>query len=317
MRKHTLRLVTRFLLAALVFGSTWSVQAGSDAPASAEPFESVLEGTAIKTGASAGKLISPLPGIAVSVAPGSAVSLPRAQVTKSGNAIVSRDVVLKLDEGTLSFSIDKRIVEKTRFEVQTPHARKSVQGAVGTITVEGSCVKFTSLNGKMNITASGSGAPILLKAGSHLAICGEGAEARIRLVNAIARTWTEYRADGSLLGTREAAAAELESTRVFFSAALSEASLAEGAGLLGPASAAEITRVLTLINQSFARAGLATIESSSVGALPATGDSGDATASGGFGSGSFNPANTIKVPSRLASPASPANTSGDVNSPER
>ena len=184
---------------------------------------------------------------------------------------MSRDVGLKLDEGTLAFSIDKRIVDKTRFEVQTPHGRKSVQGAVGTVTVEGSCVKFTSLNGKMNVTAIGFAAGIQIKAGSFLAICGEGANAQIRLINAIARTWTDYSADGSPLGTRDATATELESTRAFFSAALSEASLAEGAGLLGPASAAEITRVLTMINQSFAGAGLAAIESSSVGALPAAG----------------------------------------------
>jgi hypothetical protein len=309
----------RFLLVALILGSSFATQA---APAASQPFESVVEGSAIKTTAEAGKLISPLPGIAVSVTARSSVAVVRAQVTKSADAITSRDVVLKLDEGSLSFSIDKRIVDKTRFEVQTPHGRKSGQGAVGTVTVQGSCVKYASLTGKMNITATGV-VPIQLKAGSFLAICGEGANARMRVINAIARTWTDYSANGSPLATRDATVAELESTRPFFSAALTEASLAEGAGLLGPASAADITRVLTMINQSFAGVGLAAIESSSVGALPAAGRStsasGDATASGGFGGGSFNPANTLGVSSVAGSakPANPANTSGDVNSPER
>lgn len=315
MSKQNIFQCARSLFAVLLFGSTLAAHAGQEV---AQPFESVVEGTAIKTNADAGKLISPLPGIAVSVTTGSAVSLLRAQVTKSGDAIVSRDVALKLDEGSLSFSIDKRIVDKTRFEVQTPHGRKSVQGAVGTVTVAGSCVKFASLSGKMNFSAVGFAAPIQIKAGCYLAICGEGANAQIRLINAIARTWTDYSADGSPLATRDATAAELESTRPFFSAALTEASLAEGAGLLGPASAGELTRVLTMINQSFAIAGLAALDNSSLGASPAASRSttGDAAAPGGFGGGSFNPANTLGA-SSAARPANPANTSGDVNSPER
>ena len=294
MRKQTKFPLVRLLLGALLLGFPIAAHAGQ---AVTTPFEAVVEGTAIKTSADAGKLISPLPGIAISVAPGAVVSLVRVQVVKSGDAIVSREVVLKLDEGSISFSIDQRIVDKTRFEVQTPHGRKSVQGAVGTVTVEGSCVKYASLAGKMNITANGSAAPIQLKAGSFLAICGEGANARIRLINAIARTWTDYSANGSPLATRDATAAELESTRSFFSAALAEASMARrrrpARARVGGRDHPGADHDQPVVRQRRSRGDRRLLRRRCAGGRRSTSASGDATASGSFGSGSFNPANTL------------------------
>jgi hypothetical protein len=285
--------------------------------------ESLAEGSTILTGADSRVMFSPVPGITVSVAKNTSVSLLRLNVTKSGGTIQKRDAVLKLDIGTLSFSLDKRSAGSTSLVVETPRGTMNADGSVGTITVVGLCVKIASLSGKITFTpsaatvtqtsistkpgessalraphssATASRAPIVIEPGWFLAACGEGPNAQIRVINTIARTWTNFSADGTPLGTRAATVQELESTRGFFEATLEHAALAVSYGLLSAEGAADITQTLTQINQSFAAVGLAPIET------PAIGTSSGGTrstsvegtpGSGGFSGGSLNPANTV------------------------
>jgi len=265
--------------------------------------ESLGEGSAIKTGADSRVVFSPVPGTAVSMAKRTSVSLLRLAVTKSGDTVQSRDAVMKLDIGTLSFSSEPR--NTTRVAVQTPLGTISAEGAAGTIALKNSSLQIASLSGKMTFAITGgSHAPISIEQGSFLVASGGGTNATIRIVNVITRTTTDFSAAGAQLSTRDATVQDLESARGFFEATLAHAAIAVGYGLLSTGAVAEISATLTNINQSLAIAGIASVEAPAVGSsTPASAGTASegATAPAGFTSGSANP----------------ANLSGQIISPER
>ena len=261
--------------------------------------EALAEGSAIRSGGGSRVVFSPVPGIAVSLANATSVTLLRQEVTKNGEAMVKRDAVLRLDAGTLSFSIDKRKTTKTRFVVLTPHGTMNAEHAVGTIAVTSSSVSISSLSGAATFTPGGSQGTISIAPGSLLTASGEGANAQIRVIDGIGRTVTDFSAAGTPLATRSATGAELESIRNSFETTLAHAATAGSLGLLGPDAPGEITVTLTQINQSFATAGLAPVDTASVGSSPpgaksqAGSEVGPGAAPAGFsGGGSANPANT-------------------------
>jgi hypothetical protein len=254
----------------------------------------LAEGNAVKTGGDSRLLFTPVPGLAVTAAASTSMSVVGLTVTKNGETVQSRNVVLLLEEGTLSFSADKRKTGKTSFTIQTPHGTVRVDESVGSVTVTKSGVKVASLSGKITYMAPGLRAPITIQAGSLLTASGEGANAQINVVDGIARTYTNFSAEGAQLDTRAATGPEMEATRGTFASALAHVTSAVGFGLQSAASMADVTTTLTQLNQSFADAGLPPVEASSVGAAPRTASAQVEAASAptGFsGGGSSNPAN--------------------------
>jgi hypothetical protein len=284
--------------------------------------ESLAEGSAIQTGADSRVFFAPVPGVAVTEAKNTSVSLIRLAVTKNRDGVQQREAVLRLAPGTLSFSLEKQDSNTTSFTAETPSGTMTARGSVGTVTVVPPCVKIASLSGKVAFTLSvgsvpqasrapesaessaflstnssptASGGTITIPPGSFLTVCGKGDDVVIGLINTIEKTWTLFSVDGTLLSTRGATAQELESTRAFFEAALAHGSLAVGYGLLSAEVITEVTQTLTAINQSFAAAGLKPIETSAVGSSSRQSRSSSSEStppSGGFSGGPLNPANT-------------------------
>jgi hypothetical protein len=164
-------------------------------------------------------------------------------------------------------------------------------------------VKLASLSGRTTFAPNGSQAAISIEPGSFLTASGEGANAQIRVIDVIARTMTDFIADGTQLATRDATVQELESARGLFEATLAHAAIAVGYSLFSTEAMAEITVTLTKINQSLAAVGLAPVDAPSVGTskVGPSSDAEVAPAPAGFTGGSMNP----------------ANTSGQINSRER
>ena len=252
------------------------------------------EGSVVSTGADGRVMLSPVPGIAVSVAKSTSVSVAHLTVVKIGDSIRERQAALKLESGSLSFSIEKGNSSKTTFTVITRQGTMSAQHSVGTISASGSSVMIAALSGTVSFTAKGSKTAIAIEPGACLTASGDGLNAQICVINAVSGTTVDYSADGTPLGTHRATARELASVRGLFAAALAHAVLAVSDRLLSSAEVAGLMTILTEINQTFAAAGLASIETTTSGApAPASSNSAEvATAPPSFTGGSANPANT-------------------------
>lgn len=282
-----------------VKGSSSWAGPGSTKSGKLQTGASLAEGSAIQTSPASQVSFSPVPGIVVTVAKSTSLSVLRLQVTKSGETLQKRDVVLRLDSGTLSFSLDKKIAGKTSFVIITPHGTMVAERSVGTITVAGRSVALVSLSGKATYTPNGGQVGISVEPGSFLTVSGEGGNAQIQVINGIAKTTTDFSPDGTPIGTREATGLELQSMRGLLESTLAHASIAAASGRFGTEAMAEMTSTLIKVNQSFVAAGLAQVGPPTVaeaGESPENAGAEPAPVSTGFSGGLSNPANISGLP---------------------
>ena len=209
-----------------VHGSGGLVKAGATLPASA----------ALTTQAASRITFHGFPGSVISLGGETQAAISHIRIARNGSGpAIVRDASLKLDEGILSFAIDKVNWDTTTFEVITPTGRVAAKppkspatASVGVVEVRKGKLRLCATAGSLGFRLP-SGRSIALNSGSVLT----GADGSFEVVDVSSGEIASYGSSGLPLGTRRATDGELAAAKEAFSSSSSSAAMLTGSAAPG------------------------------------------------------------------------------------